>query len=181
MAMIVDISKEKVDLFDFSVEFIVDGEKIIKTVTINVADKEVGKNLVSVQDRINEKVKKVEAKNVEFKSKELPKSLDTFDDFASMTREQADDVLNYIDAIEDYETKLNDIMIKEISDSLKVDCSPIFEYIRPLDDYNGEPFAVAVLTQLGNEILAHMKKVAKQKEKEAQKKANKKDYLRKYR
>lgn len=161
---------------DFCFKFDVDGEEVIKTVSIDMTDNSLGKKLIAAQDKINEKVKKVKIKDVEFKSKEFPKNLDTFDDFSSLSDDQREDIVGYIDALEDYENKMNEIIINEINDSLDTDFSPVFEYLRPIDDYDGEPFAVAVLKNLGDKIIAYSKKIAKEKEK----KASKKDYMRKY-
>lgn len=161
---------------DFYFDFDVDGETVRKTISIDMTDESLGKKLISAQNRVIDKVNEIKIKDVKFKSKEFPDKLETFEDFVKLNSEQRDDILAYSDAISDYENKTNAVVINEINNSLNTDISSVFEYLRPLDMYNGEPFAVAVLKSLGEKIIEYSKQFAK----EQKKRASKKDYMKAY-
>lgn len=142
---------------DFKFEFIVDGEKHIEKVSIDMTDKNIPVRLMNTQNLIDEKIKSIKMADVKLKSNGLPKKIESFEDAANLSGDQCDDIRNIANAVSDYQTKVENAIIEEMNEALNTDVSPAFKYCSALDVINGEYYCTLFIESLGKEMIKYMK------------------------
>lgn len=139
--------------FDF--EFIVDGEKIIESIYVNMSDRDLPKRLLAVNDAIDKHSKEYKVKDVKMKSDGIPTELKTMEDVEKLSDEQIEDIVNIASAMYDITENVENSMIQEISNALGTDVSNCFKYLKPFDVWNGKYFAQAFMEALSEDIIAY--------------------------
>lgn len=160
----------------FKFEFIVDGEKNIETIYIDMTDRHLPQRMMNAQNLVQERTKDIKIRDVKFKSDGIPKNIETFDDVASLSDEQIEDIKNAANAISDFYDEADEALIDEIGKALGTDIHNIFKYCSPSDVVvDGEPFVATFLEALADKMVEYYKE-------HPQKEINfdKKSYMRKY-
>lgn len=139
--------------FDF--EFIIDGEKVVESIFVNMSDRDLPKRLLAINDAIDKRSKEYELKDVKMKSDGIPTELKTIEDVEKLSSEQIEDIVNLSSAMYDITESVEKSMIEEISNALGTDVSNCFKYLKPFDVWNGKYFAQAFMEALSQDIIAY--------------------------
>lgn len=159
----------------FVFEFIVDGKKEKETIYIDMTDRNLPKRLMNAQKAVDDRIKDIKIKDVEFKSDGIPKNIETFDDVANLSNEQLEDIKNVSDAIFDFYDESEKAIIDEIGKALGTDVSPCFKHCSAFDVIDEQYYVALFLERLADDMVKYLKEHPQQEIN-----IDKKSYMRKY-